>query len=187
MKMIVGLGNIGAKYAKTRHNVGFMVVDSLASEWNVNFDKEKFYANYTQVLIQGQKVLLVKPTTYMNESGKAFRALMDYYDVKLEDILVVYDDMDMPTGKLRLRQKGSAGGHNGIKSIIAHLKTQKFKRIKVGIDHPKQMKVVDWVLSDFTVQEKNELDVGIKNAQDAILDWLKNDNFMQTMNRFNKK
>lgn len=186
--MIVGLGNIGSKYAQTRHNVGFMVVDSLAQDVQATFVyKEKLFAQIATTVIEAQKVLLVKPTTYMNESGKAIRAISDYFSIQLEDILVVYDDMDLVTGKLRLRQKGSAGGHNGIKSTIAHLGTQDFKRLKLGIDHPKQTKVVDWVLSEFTPQQKVEFEIGLQQAKDALKDWLKEDNFMQTMNRFNKK
>lgn len=188
MKMIVGLGNIGPKYAKTRHNVGFMVVDSLAEDMQADFAyKEKLAAQIATTRIAQEKVLLVKPTTYMNESGKAIRAISDYFAIDVDDILVVYDDMDLVTGKLRLRQKGSAGGHNGIKSTIAHLGTQNFKRLKIGIDHPKQMKVVDWVLSDFTPEQRSDFEIGVNQAKDAILDWLNDDDFMQTMNRFNKK
>ncbi len=145
MKMIVGLGNIGKEYDKTRHNTGFMVVDELAKKHDINNFKVQSDALIADFRVNGEKVLLVKPTTYMNDSGRAVRSLMDYYDVDLNDMIVAYDDMDMPVGKIRLRQKGSAGGHNGIKSIIAHVGTQSFNRVRVGIDHPTKESVVDYV------------------------------------------
>ncbi|MCI1547739.1 MAG: aminoacyl-tRNA hydrolase, partial [Pediococcus acidilactici] len=119
MKMIVGLGNIGKEYDQTRHNTGFMVVDALAKKYGVDHFKIHHEAMVGEFFSNGEKVLLVKPTTYMNDSGRAVRPLMDHYDLALTDLIVVYDDMDMPVGKIRLRQKGSAGGHNGIKSLIA--------------------------------------------------------------------
>lgn len=149
MKMIVGLGNIGKEYDKTRHNTGFMVVDELAKKHDINNFKVQSDALIADFRVNGEKVLLVKPTTYMNDSGRAVRPLMDYYDVDLNDMIVAYDDMDMPVGKIRLRQKGSAGGHNGIKSIIAHVGTQSFNRVRVGIDHPTKESVVDYVLGKF--------------------------------------
>lgn len=188
MKMIVGLGNIGKKYEATRHNVGFMVVDEFAKQHNATFEnKEKFKGFVAQTFIDGQKVLIVKPTTYMNESGQCVRPLMDYFDIDVEDIIVCYDDMDLAVGKLRLRQKGSAGGHNGIKSLIAHVGTDKFKRVRVGIDHPQKMSVVDWVLSPFKADQIEPLNEGIDQAMGALNHWLENDDFMKTMNQFNKK
>lgn len=137
MKMIVGLGNIGTEYDETRHNVGFMTVDQMAHDYQFSaFKHEKAPAVTTTGLINGEKVMLVKPTTYMNESGRAVKPLMDYYDVDLADVVIISDDLDMQVGKVRFKQQGSAGGHNGLKSIIAHVGTQKFARVKVGIDHP---------------------------------------------------
>ena len=136
--MIVGLGNPGSKYHETRHNVGFMLVDMLAKRENLSFTHDKiFQADIASTFIDGQKIYLVKPTTFMNESGKAVHALLAYYGLDERDLLVAYDDLDMVVGKIRFRQKGSAGGHNGIKSLIAHLKTQEFDRIKIGIGRPK--------------------------------------------------
>ena len=185
MKMIVGLGNIGKKYDETRHNVGFMIVDRFAKQQGIKFDKQKFDALIATTFINNEKILLVKPLTYMNESGRAVRPLMDYFEIPVDNIIVVHDDMDLEVGKLRLRQKGSAGGHNGIKSIIAHLGTQQFKRLKIGIDHPRKMSVVDWVLSKFNNEQKVAFDSVDEQALDALEYWIKNDDFMQTMNNFN--
>ncbi len=169
MKLIVGLGNIGREYDETRHNAGFMTVDRFAEKHAFEFNKQKFDAMIADGIINGEKVILAKPTTYMNESGRSVRQIVDFYKLDPEDVLIVHDDMDLATGRLRLRQKGSAGGHNGIKSIIAHLGTEKFKRLRIGID------------------QRTEFDVGMNEAVDAIDDWLENDDFMKTMNRFNKR
>lgn len=187
MKMIVGLGNIGAEYVATRHNVGFMVIDALAAELNVNLKKVKQEAFIAQVQLAGEKVLLVQPTTYMNDSGRAVAALMNYYNIDIEDILIIFDDMDRKMGSLRLRQKGSAGGHNGIKSIIAHTGTQEFKRLKFGIDHPEHTKdaVVNYVLGKFSKDQQAPLQDGIIDAIRIIEDWVDKDDFQATMNRFN--
>ena len=139
VKMIVGLGNPGSKYDGTRHNVGFMAIDKIVKNLDVTFTEDKiFKAEVGSAFINGEKVYFVKPTTFMNNSGIAVKALLTYYNIDLSDMVVIYDDLDMVVGKLRLRQKGSAGGHNGIKSIIAHLNTQDFNRIKIGIGRPQK-------------------------------------------------
>lgn len=185
--MIVGLGNIGAEYANTRHNVGFMVIDALANDMQIKLKKVKQDAFIAQVVIHGEKVLLVQPTTYMNDSGRAVAALMKYYDINIADVLIVFDDMDRKMGALRLRQKGSSGGHNGIKSIITATGTQDFKRLKFGIDHPVHTKdaVVNYVLGKFSKEQQQPLTDGIILAMQMIEDWILNDDFQGTMNRFN--
>lgn len=187
MKMIVGLGNIGEKYAQTRHNVGFMVIDALAKDLQISLKKVKQEAFVAQVQLAGDKVLLVQPTTYMNDSGRAVAALMKYYDIAIEDVLVIFDDMDRAMGSLRLRQKGSAGGHNGIKSIIAHTGTQEFKRLKFGIDHPDHTPdaVVNYVLGKFSKDQQQPLADGLILAMQIVEDWVTNDDFQATMNKFN--
>lgn len=185
MKMVVGLGNIGAEYERTRHNVGFMVVDQLADEYGVTFKRARQEALVGSALIGHEKVLLVKPTTYMNDSGRAVRPLMDYYHVDLNDLVVIHDDMDLPVGKIRLRQKGSAGGHNGIKSLIAHLGTPAFKRVRVGIDHPASASVVDYVLGRFTPAQTLGIRAGMDDAQAAVEAWLSGTKFDQVMSSFN--
>lgn len=185
MKMIVGLGNIGRQYAQTRHNVGFMIVDELASKLNVTFQTSKFEAQVATAFQDGKKILLVKPATYMNDSGRAVGPLMSYYNVDPADLLVIHDDLDLPLGKVRLKQKGSAGGHNGIKSIISHVGDQYFKRVKVGIDHPQKMSVVDYVLGKFTPAEVAKFDDAKITALAAVEAWLANDDFAAVMNQYN--
>lgn len=183
--MIVGLGNIGPKYAQTRHNVGFMIVDEIAAKAHADFQTSKFEAQVATFFNEGEKVLLVKPSTYMNDSGRAVGPLMDYFNIEPTDLLVVHDDLDLPLGKVRLKQKGSAGGHNGIKSIIAHVGDQKFKRVKVGIDHPNKMSVVDYVLGKFTPQQQPLFNDAKITAVAAIEAWLANDDFAAVMNQYN--
>ncbi|MBM7710112.1 aminoacyl-tRNA hydrolase [Enterococcus lemanii] len=186
MKMIVGLGNPGKKYEKTKHNVGFMVVDELAKEYQATFQKNPFEAEVATFFLNGEKVLLVKPQTYMNESGRAVGPLMTYLGVYPEELVVIYDDLDLAAGKIRLRQKGSAGGHNGMKSLIAHLGTQEFKRIKIGIDRPKKgTTVVNHVLSPFSKEETPLMEESLHKAWQATIDYLTQADFIATMNRFN--
>ena len=133
MKIIVGLGNPGAKYAGTRHNVGFSVILKLADKYNISLTEKKHKAEFGKGIIEGEKVILAMPQTYMNLSGESVRELMDYYKCDCSDIIVIYDDIDLAVGRLRIREKGSAGGHNGMKNIILHLGSQEFTRIRVGV------------------------------------------------------
>jgi len=154
MKLFVGLGNPGRKYVETRHNVGFMVIDELAKKWGVSLTEEKkFKGEMGSAHVGGEKVMLLKPTTYMNLSGESVQAVMDFYDLDNEDVIVIYDDLDMEVGKVRGRQRGSAGGHNGIKSMILHLAGEDFKRFKIGIDKSPYGKTTDHVLGKFTADE----------------------------------
>lgn len=185
MKLIVGLGNPGREYELTRHNIGFMAIDELAKRWNISLNEQKFKGIFGAGFVNGEKVILLKPLTYMNLSGESIRPLMDYYKIDVEDFVVLYDDLDIPVGKLRLRMKGSAGGHNGVKSTISHLGTQEFQRIRMGIDRPKNgMKVVDYVLGRFTSEEIPDVSHSIEKAADACEEWL-NKPFLQIMNTFN--
>lgn len=184
MKLIVGLGNPGKEYENTRHNTGFMVIDKLADKLGVSIEQNKFKGLYTKLKYNGEDVILLKPQTYMNLSGESVRQVMDFYKINQEDILVIYDDMDMPVGKLRLRQTGSAGGHNGVKNIILHTGSQNFNRVRVGIGRHPYMKVVDYVLSKFTSDESSDIEKGIENASEAVIDYL-NYGFSHTMNNFN--
>ena len=185
MKLIVGLGNPGREYELTRHNIGFMAIDELAKRWNISLNEQKFKGVFGAGFVNGEKVILLKPLTYMNLSGESIRPLMDYYKIDVDDFVVMYDDLDIPVGKLRLRMKGSAGGHNGVKSTISHLGTQEFQRIRMGIDRPKNgMKVVDYVLGRFTSEEIPDVNHSIEKAADACEEWL-NKPFLQIMNTFN--
>lgn len=184
MKLIVGLGNPGKEYENTRHNVGFMVMNRLADVMNVSISTSKFKGEYTKFKYKGEDIVLLKPMTYMNNSGESVIQVMNYFKIDVSDLLVIYDDMDMPTGKLRLRQSSSAGGHNGVKSIIAHVGTQSFQRIRVGIDKHPRIKVVDYVLGRFSKDEQPLIDEGIENAVKAIETYLDKD-FIAAMNAFN--
>lgn len=187
MKLIIGLGNPGKQYDHTHHNVGFDTIDILADKWNVEMNQTKFNGLFGTVHRPEGKVVLLKPLTYMNLSGESVRPLMDYFDIELEDIVVIYDDMDLEKGKLRLRQKGSAGGHNGIKSLIQHLGTQEFNRIRLGIDRPPVgMKVPDYVLSRISKVEQPLLEEAFHKAADACEYWL-GKSFNEVMNKFNQK
>ncbi|WP_449538331.1 aminoacyl-tRNA hydrolase [Ferdinandcohnia sp. Marseille-Q9671] len=187
MKLIVGLGNPGRQYEDTRHNVGFKVIDELSIRLQISLDKAKFNGVFGQGLVRGEKVLLLKPLTYMNLSGESIRPIMDYYDIVVDDILVVYDELDLPVGRIRLREKGSAGGHNGMKSIIQHIGTQEFKRIRIGIDRPKNgMKITDYVLGRFQEEESLGIKEAIQRSADAAEQWVTTP-FLQVMNEFNSK
>ncbi|GKU85017.1 aminoacyl-tRNA hydrolase [Niallia sp. NCCP-28] len=185
MKLIVGLGNPGKQYENTRHNIGFDIIDCIAKDYSIALDKAKFKGIFGMGTIEGEKVILLKPLTYMNLSGESIRPIVDYYDIELENIVIIYDDLDLPVGKIRLRQKGSSGGHNGIKSTIAHLGTEKFNRIRIGIDRPKNgMKVPDYVLGKFTKEEQADLEAVIKKSSEACGQWMK-EPFLQVMNKYN--
>lgn len=185
MKLIVGLGNPGKPYEHTRHNIGFDVIDALANKWNAPLVQSKFNGMYSTVHHPDGKVMLVKPLTYMNLSGECIGPLMDYFDVDIEDIIVIYDDLDLDVGKLRLRQKGSAGGHNGIKSLIQHLGTQEFNRIRIGVSRPPAgMKVADYVLSKFSKEDQPIVDDAIAKSVAAI-EMSLSKKFLDVMNHFN--
>ena len=186
MKLVVGLGNPGRAYEHTRHNAGFEAMDAIASLTSASITQKKFKALVDKVQIGKESVLLMKPQTYMNNSGEAVRAAMDFYHLTPQDLLVIYDDMDMPVGRLRLRQKGSAGGHNGIKSIIAHIHTQEFDRIRVGIDKDARIPTVDWVLGKIRKEDEEEYSKAVKLAKDAAV-YAMSHSFAETMNQFNKK
>lgn len=184
--LIVGLGNPGEKYENTRHNVGFQVVDELAERQNAPVQKLKFKALTNLLTISGEKVLVMKPVTYMNLSGEAVRPAADFYKIPPERILVISDDTALDLGKLRIRTKGSAGGHNGLKNIIQHLGTDQFPRVRVGVGqkpHP-DYDLADWVLGKFQGEAKKVMDEAVKRAADAVECVLK-EGADRAMNRFN--
>lgn len=186
MKVIVGLGNPGTEYEKTRHNTGFMVIDRIANSLNVSVNKKEHQALTGKTTYKGQQVVLLKPQTYMNNSGIAISSFINYYHVDIDDILIIYDDLDLKYGQLRLRTKGSAGGHNGIKSIISHLSTDTFKRIRIGIQKNPQIPVVDYVLGKI---EKEYLDLyenSLARAAKAAIAFIDTD-FDKVMNIYNKE
>lgn len=185
MLWIVGLGNPGKQYSQTRHNIGFMAIDELANRWNIDVSRSKGRALIGEGRVGDKKVYLIKPMTYMNLSGEAVREFMDYYKAPLESGVVVYDDLDTTLGQIRLRYKGSAGGHNGIKSVIAHVGTEQFNRMRVGISRPEPgLNIVDYVLSPFTHQERSQLPAILDKSCDA-LEYMLETPFETVMAKFN--
>ena len=169
MKLIVGLGNPSQKYEGTRHNVGFTVIDALAEEYHITVNSNHHKALCGKGWIAGESVLLAKPLTYMNLSGESVRPLADYYKVEPEDILIIYDDISLEPGKIRVRAKGSAGGHNGMKSIIQHLGTEAFPRVRLGIgEKPAQMDLADYVLGHFTDEDWKTMGERLETAGEII-------------------
>lgn len=188
MFIIAGLGNPTKEYEGTRHNAGFDVIDRLSEKYNIAVDVKKHRAFIGKGMIAGQKVILAKPQTYMNLSGESIRSLLDYYKVDEEhELLVIYDDISLGAGQLRIRAKGSAGGHNGIKNIIAHLGGQVFPRIKVGVgEKPPKYDLADYVLGHFSKAEKVLMDEGYDNAVRAV-EMIVSGDIEGAMNEFNRK
>lgn len=169
-QLIVGLGNPGAKYDQTRHNIGFAAIDRLSRSWQIPLSEQrKFQGFLGEGIVAQQKLRLLKPTTFMNLSGQSIRAVTDWYKLPPESVLVIYDDMDLPVGKLRLRQSGSAGGHNGMKSTIAHLNSQNFPRLRIGIGAPNgDRAVVSHVLGKFSAAEERVMADVLNLVVDAV-------------------
>lgn len=187
MYLIAGLGNPTREYEKTRHNVGFSVIDVLADKYNIDVSDRKHKALCGRGVIEGEKVLLLKPQTFMNLSGESIREAVDYYKIDPEDIIVIYDDISLEPGQLRIRLKGSAGGHNGIKNIIAHLGTQEFPRIKVGVGaKPPKMDLADYVLSRFGAEEQKIMDEAFGEAAEAAV-MMMTTGAERAMNHYNAK
>lgn len=170
MYVIVGLGNPGKEYVNTRHNVGFRVVDAIADKYHIAVTEKKHKALIGKGVVEGEKVILVKPQTYMNLSGESVREVIDYYKVdEKEELIVIFDDISLDVGKIRIRKKGSAGGHNGIKNIIAHLGHDTFRRIKMGVgDKPKGYDLADYVLGHFSAEDNRLMQESIERAVEAV-------------------
>lgn len=188
MYLIVGLGNPGQKFDATRHNIGFHAIDAIGNANNIQINKKKFQGILGQGTIRGEKAILLKPMTYMNESGKSIREVVDFYKIPVENILVIFDDVSLPPGQFRIRRKGSAGGHNGIKSIIAHLGTQVFGRIKFGVgEKPPGWDLADYVLGRFSNDElKNDIGPALQDVNDIVTS-IMTGGYDVAMNQYNKK
>ena len=187
MYIIVGLGNPGREYAGTRHNIGFDVITRISDDYNIPLDFKKHKAICGKGYIEGQKVLLVQPQTYMNLSGESVRDVLDFYKAGPEDIIVCYDDISLPPGQLRVREKGSAGGHNGIKNIIAHLGTEQFARVRIGVgEKPVGWDLADYVLGRFQAEEEPLMREALADAAKACEMFIVDD-LAAAMNLFNRK
>lgn len=185
MKLIVGLGNPGKKYENTRHNTGFAVIDRTLAKLNVELDKNKFNADYTMINRNGEKIYILKPLTYMNLSGEAVVPFMKYFGIEPEDLVVIHDDLDLPVGKIRLRQSGSCGGQNGMRNIIDLLGDSNIKRIRVGIGKDPLIPVVDYVLGKTKKEDLEVYNQALDKASDVLIYWLDHDDFSKVMSNFN--
>jgi len=187
MYLIAGLGNPSKTYEGTRHNIGFMMIDAIGEKYDIDVTTKKHKAFVGRGIIDGMRVILAKPQTYMNLSGESVREIADFYKIEPENIIIIYDDISLDVGQLRIRKKGSAGGHNGIKNIIAHLGTQEFPRIKVGIGNkPEGWDLADYVLSKYSKAEQEALE----EAADGVIGAVKlmlMDDIEAAMNRYNAK
>jgi PTH1 family peptidyl-tRNA hydrolase len=187
MHIIVGLGNPTDKYQATRHNIGWDAITRLSDDYRIPLDSRKHKAICGKGYIEGEKVILAQPLTYMNLSGESVRELVDYYKVSPEEVIIIYDDISLAVGQLRIRKKGSAGGHNGIKSIISHLGTDEFPRIKIGVgDKPKDWDLADYVLSRFSKEEEPVIRDALEDTSDAIRKMVTGD-IDTAMNLYNRK
>lgn len=186
MKLIVGLGNPGKEYENTRHNIGFMILDRYACKNNLSFSKEKMNGQYLEFVSNNEKVILLKPLSYMNLSGEVVRRYVDFYKININDIIILHDDLDQKVGSFKLKPSGSSGGHNGLKNIELHLGTQKYKRFKVGISNNKNIDTKDYVLGKFSKDEMNILNPIIDMGTDLINDFICKD-YDSVMNFYNSK
>ncbi len=187
MKLIVGLGNPGLKYLGTRHNVGFDAIDYIAYHLNISIDKNKFKSLIGEGIVNGQKVIFMKPQTYMNLSGEAVIECMNWYKITTDDILIMYDDVSFDLATIKIKKTGSAGGHNGIKNIILHTGTQNFPRVKIGVGQkPSQYTLADYVLGKFTPQEVEELKAKMPDLKSAVELFITKD-LETAMNKYNIK
>ena len=185
MYLIVGLGNPEEDYGKTRHNMGFNTINKLSKQSGIEVNKKKFKGLYGSGIIENEKVLLLKPQTYMNLSGESIREIMDFYKIKPEDIIIIYDDMDIEPGIIKIRKQGGAGGHNGMKSVISHLNTQNFTRIRIGIGTPKdKADSISYVIGAIDKEDEEKLEKATDIAKDAIIEIIKSGVDM-AMNKFN--
>ncbi|MBU1427861.1 aminoacyl-tRNA hydrolase [bacterium] len=191
MKIVVGLGNPGSKYEFTRHNIGFRIVDNLARDMETEFKKAKsYYSLISRGMINNHKVILVKPQTFMNLSGRAVNRVVSYYKIPLQDLLIVYDDLNLELGKIRIRKRGSAGGHKGMESIMQYLNSEDIPRLRIGIGNPSSVNFnfdyVSYVLSNFNNNEKDKIEEVIQLSTEAIKTIIE-DNFEKAMRKYNRK
>ena len=185
MYLIVGLGNPEQEYSKTRHNMGFNTINELAKQYKIEVNKSKFQGLFETVIIDGQKVVLVKPQTYMNLSGNCVQEFVNFYKIEKENVIIIYDDMDIEPGQIKIRKQGGPGGHNGMKSIIQMLGTEQFSRIRIGIGRPKYNgDEINYVIGAIPEEEIPKLNEGIEKAKDAVREILRN-GIDSAMNKFN--
>lgn len=186
MKIIVGLGNPDKKYARTMHNMGFMAVDRLAQKLNIDFDKKGFKGIYAEYIMGGEKSIIIKPQTYMNLSGECVSEILNYYKVPCENLMVVYDDLDINEGSVRIRQKGSSGTHNGMRNIVLHLQSENFPRIRIGIKPGRNVAdIKDYVLSNLQKSSEDNIGLALDKAAEALKDFIFGKSLEEIMRSYN--
>ena len=186
MKLVVGLGNPGREYEKTRHNIGFITIDNYADKLGISINKTKFNGLYGETLVNGEKVILLKPQSYINLSGEVIHKFVDFYKMSVDDILIIHDDLDLNVGVYKIKQKGSSGGHNGLKNIELHLGTQDYKRIKIGISNNKDIDTKDYVLGKLSKEESEKLSEVQKQVLSILDDYFKV-SFSDLMAKYNHR
>lgn len=186
IKLVVGLGNPGKEYKYTRHNMGFMVLDEIAKRLEIYKWKQRDGALYFDTYLDLARVIFIKPQNYINLSGDVMIKFVKYLNIKIDDILVISDDLDLPFGSIKIKEKGSSGGHNGLKNIESQLGTNEYKRIKIGISNNKQMDTKDYVLEKLSIKERNQLKPTIEKAADAVLEYFHTP-FQELMSKYNVK
>lgn len=184
MKLIVGLGNPGQEYDKTRHNAGFLTIDRICSKLNFQLDKKKCKSIYGIYKHKDEKIIIAKPQTFMNSSGEAVVALMKFYDIDINDVIIIHDDLDLPLGKIRIRYQGSCGGQNGMRNIIDLTGTSNINRIRIGISKDSNIDTIDYVLGKFSKEEYKEFEIASEKAADAVI-YSFNHNFEEVMSKYN--
>jgi aminoacyl-tRNA hydrolase len=185
MYLIVGIGNIGQEYTNTRHNVGFMMLDYYTDFKNIYFSKKKFRGLYAEDIIENEKIIYLKPESYVNLSGEVIKKYVDFYKIPIKNILIIVDDINLEIGKLRLREKGSSGGHNGLKNIFLHLGTEDIRRLRIGVSNNKKYNMKDYVLSKFSDSDMEVLNNKKKKVLEIIEEFPKK-NFDKLMNIYNR-
>lgn len=186
MKLVVGLGNPGLQYANTRHNIGFMCIDEIVQSLGCEFNKNKFNGLYAEKIINGEKIIFLKPQMFINLSGDVIKKYIDFYKINVDDLLIISDDLDMPVGKIKIKLKGSSGGHNGLKNIESNLKTNEYKRIKIGISNNKMIDTKDYVLGKFDNNDKRIINDVVIKMPEIFNDYI-NLSFDKLMNKYNVK
>lgn len=185
MYLIVGLGNPEEEYSQTRHNMGFNTINKISIQYNIEIKKMQFKGLYETAIIEGQKTILLKPQTYMNLSGESIKQFVEFYKIEKDKIIIIYDDMDIEPGKIKIKKKGSAGGHNGMKSIIQDLGTEEFARIRIGIGRPThEDDKINYVIGRIPEEEKQKLEEGVEKAKEAVIEILRN-GIDKAMNKLN--
>ncbi|BDR56242.1 aminoacyl-tRNA hydrolase [Xylocopilactobacillus apis] len=185
-KLIVGLGNPGEKYINTRHNVGFMALEAFLESKGLNWKKTENDQRYSSLNVEGHRFVALEPLTYMNESGRSVKYISDKFEIEPQDIMVIHDDMDLNTGKIRIKMERSAGGHNGVKDIMKSLNSKDFINLKIGTDHPTNESVISWVLGRFSNEEQLKIQPAILTASDIIIDFIKDKSISELMNKYNR-